>query len=116
MEHRGIRAPMREARVTSADGTSITYYVIGTGPRRWLMPPAMGAPLLAMKHLLERFAAEYTIVTWDQRGFYRSSPPADPQAFRVDDHLRGTRSRGQAARDWQSRSAGVGRSEGGLWL
>jgi pimeloyl-ACP methyl ester carboxylesterase len=88
MEFRGIRAPMREGRVTSADGTSITYYEVGTGPRRWLMPPAMGAPLIAMKHILERFAEEFTIVSWDQRGFYRSSAPADPEAFRVEDHMR----------------------------
>jgi len=85
---RGIRAPVREERVTSADGTSIGYYVVGSGPRRWLMPPAMGAPVVSMKHLLERFAAEYTIVTWDQRGFYRSGDPPDRDAMRVDDHLR----------------------------
>jgi pimeloyl-ACP methyl ester carboxylesterase len=78
---------MRAERVRSADGTDIAYYVIGGGPRRWLMPPAMGAPLVAMKRILERFAADHTIVTWDQRGFYRSGAPRDPEAMRVEDHL-----------------------------
>lgn len=87
MGFKGFRAPVRQERVTSADGTSIAYYVVGAGPRRWLMPPAMGAPLVSMKHLLERFARDYTIVTWDQRGFYRSGDPPDHDAQRVDDHL-----------------------------
>jgi pimeloyl-ACP methyl ester carboxylesterase len=82
-----FHAPVREGRVDSADGTSIAYYVIGTGPRTWLMPPAMGAPLVAMRPIIERFAGEYTIVTWDQRGFYRSGAPRDAQAMRVEDHL-----------------------------
>ena len=84
---RGINVPIVEHRTRSADGTDIAYYVVGTGPRHWLMPPAMGAPLLAMKYILERFARDYTIVTWDQRGFYDSAPPSSPDAMRVEDHL-----------------------------
>ncbi|HEX7601965.1 MAG TPA: alpha/beta hydrolase [Polyangiaceae bacterium] len=82
-----IAAPLQEKRATSADGTDLAYYVIGRGPRTWLMPPAMGAPLISMKHLFERFARDYTMVTWDQRGFYASGAPSDPGAMRVDDHL-----------------------------
>jgi pimeloyl-ACP methyl ester carboxylesterase len=83
----GIGVPIEERRTISADGTEIAYYVVGNGPRRWLMPPAMGAPLISMKYILERFARDYTIVTWDQRGFYRSGAPRDPEALRVDDHM-----------------------------
>ena len=82
-----IEAPLVEKHLSSEDGTDIAYYVIGRGPRIWLMPPAMGAPLLSMKYLLERFAEDFTIVTWDQRGFYRSGVPRDRDALRVDDHL-----------------------------
>jgi len=83
----GIEAKVTEKRVTSADGTRIAYYVIGEGPRPWVMPPAMGAPLIALKHLIERFTRRYTIVTWDQRGFYGSEAPRDPDAMKVDDHM-----------------------------
>jgi pimeloyl-ACP methyl ester carboxylesterase len=82
-----IKAPLRRGRVTSPDGTDIAYYVIGSGPRTWLMPPAMGAPLIAMRPILERFARDYTIVSWDQRGFYASGRPPSRSAMRVEDHL-----------------------------
>jgi pimeloyl-ACP methyl ester carboxylesterase len=82
-----IQAPIVERTVQSKDGTRITYYRMGRGPRRWLMPPAMGAPLVSMKHLVEHFADDFTIVSWDMRGFYRSDAPRDPEAYRVEDHL-----------------------------
>jgi pimeloyl-ACP methyl ester carboxylesterase len=84
---RGIAAPVLQKYVDSSDGTRIAYYLIGSGPKRWVVPPAMGAPLVALKYLFERFADEYTFVTWDQRGFYASALPADPDALRVDDHM-----------------------------
>ncbi len=82
-----IVAPMVERSIESADGTRITYYRIGRGPRAWLMPPAMGAPLVAMKQIVERFANDLTIVTWDMRGFYRSGVAARPDAYAVHDHI-----------------------------
>lgn len=82
-----IDAPIQTRRTRGRDGTGITYYVAGTGPRRWLIPPAMGAPLIAMKYIIERFAQDYTLITWDQRGFYGSDAPSDPDAMRVDDHM-----------------------------
>jgi non-heme chloroperoxidase len=83
-----IDAPLVVKRTTSEDGTELAYYVVGRGPRTWLMPPAMGAPLLSMKYVLERFADEYTIISWDQRGFYGSDAPRDPDAMGIDDQLR----------------------------
>jgi pimeloyl-ACP methyl ester carboxylesterase len=83
----GIDAPMAQKRAISEDGTSIAYYVIGSGPEVWMMPPAMGAPILSMKFLFERFARRFTIVTWDQRGFYGSAPPKDPDRMKVSDHM-----------------------------
>jgi 3-oxoadipate enol-lactonase len=82
-----IVVPIVERSASSRDGTKIAYYRMGRGPRTWLMPPAMGAPLVSMKHIIERFADEFTIVSWDMRGFYRSGIPRDPNAYRIDDHL-----------------------------
>lgn len=82
-----IEAPIVERVVRSRDGTRLACYRIGRGPKTWLMPPAMGAPLVSMKHILERFADELTIVTWDMRGFYRSGPPPLEEAYGVEAHL-----------------------------
>jgi pimeloyl-ACP methyl ester carboxylesterase len=79
---------MTVKRAVSADGTEVAYYVIGTGPRVWLVPPAMGAPLLSLKYIFERFQHDYTMVSWDQRGFYGSAAPKDELAMRVVDHVR----------------------------
>ena len=82
-----IDAPMVTRTVASRDGTEIAYQRIGTGPRTWLMPPAMGAPLIAMKHIVERFARDYTVVSWDMRGFYGSAAPRGPGGYAFDDHV-----------------------------
>jgi pimeloyl-ACP methyl ester carboxylesterase len=87
MAELGIDAPLVEKRAISADGTKLAYFVVGRGDRLWVMPPAMGAPVVSMKYILERFAHAFTIVTWDQRGFYRSDPPHDPHAMTMSDHL-----------------------------
>ena len=79
--------PVAERRTTSADGTSLTYYVLGNGPRVWLCPPAMGAPLVSMRRLFEGVAGACTIVTWDMRGFHRSGAPEDPRAYGIDRHV-----------------------------
>jgi len=82
-----IQAPVIERTTTSRDGTTIAYHVVGSGPRHWLMPPAMGAPLLAMRTLFERLQDDFTFVSWDMRGFHGSSAPQDPDAYDVDRHL-----------------------------
>lgn len=84
---RHINAPIERGRAVSADGTEIAYYVVGNGPVTWVMPPGMGAPLVSLKYLLDGFARTHTIVTWDQRGFFDSDAPHDPDAFRVADHV-----------------------------
>lgn len=87
MDMKYIDAPIDHGHTRSADGTELTYYRVGHGPRRWLMPPAMGAPLLCMKYFFERFADDWTIVTWDMRGFHRSGAPRDDRAYAVEDHV-----------------------------
>jgi pimeloyl-ACP methyl ester carboxylesterase len=81
------RMRVREGHATSADGTRLRYFVMGSGPRTWLSTPAMGAPLLAMSRLYEHLERELTIVTWDMRGFHGSAELARPDALRVEDHV-----------------------------
>jgi pimeloyl-ACP methyl ester carboxylesterase len=83
----GLDVAVTEKTVFSSDGTEIGYYVAGNGPRQWLLAPAMGAPVLAMKHIFERFHRDYTIVSWDMRGFHHSGPPPHRDAYAIDDHL-----------------------------
>lgn len=87
MSSLGIDVQVRKGSATSADGTRIAYHVIGDGPRVWLMPPAMGAPLVSMKAVIQQFSRAYTIVSWDNRGFYGSGDPPHEEAMRVEDHL-----------------------------
>jgi pimeloyl-ACP methyl ester carboxylesterase len=83
----GIDAPIETKWVTSADGTRIAAFKIGTGPKLWVSPPAMGAPLLSMKRVFEPLARKCTILTWDMRGFFASDAPDNPEAYAVGDHL-----------------------------
>jgi pimeloyl-ACP methyl ester carboxylesterase len=78
---------VREGHTTSADGTRLRYFVMGSGERTWLSTPAMGAPLLAMSRLYEQLERELTIVSWDMRGFHGSAALARPDALRVEDHV-----------------------------
>jgi pimeloyl-ACP methyl ester carboxylesterase len=84
---RGIRAPIDARMIQSADGTRIAAFRIGKGPITWVMPPAMGAPLISMKGVFEHLSDRCTILTWDMRGFFASGAPQDPDAYRIDDHL-----------------------------
>lgn len=78
-----IATPVESFDVRSADGLRLRAHRAGRGPHRWLLPPAMGTPLLCWKYLFEHFAERMTIVTWDQRGTYASEAPrhADGMAF-----------------------------------
>jgi pimeloyl-ACP methyl ester carboxylesterase len=84
---RGIDVPAEAKNVTSADGTRIATFKLGTGPVAWLMPPAMGAPLLSMKRVIEPLARRVTFYTWDMRGFYASDAPREPGAYGVEQHI-----------------------------
>lgn len=81
-------AALEVRETTSADGTSITYYVLGRGPRTWVAAPAMGAPFIAMRRVYEALADECRVVTWDMRGFHRSGAPEDGEAgYVVERHV-----------------------------
>jgi pimeloyl-ACP methyl ester carboxylesterase len=98
---------VREGFATSADGTRIKYSVVGRGRRTWISTPAMGAPFVAMSRLYELLEDTLTIVTWDPRGFFGSSPLAREGAIGVEDHL--------ADLDAVRRAVGVERYLSGGW-
>ncbi|TNF36859.1 MAG: alpha/beta hydrolase [Deltaproteobacteria bacterium] len=79
-------APTVTRRVRSRDGTSIAYYVVGSGPRTWVIPPGLGTPPSAWHAVFERFKGDFTMVTWDLRGTFRSAVPADLGRLGVADH------------------------------
>jgi pimeloyl-ACP methyl ester carboxylesterase len=84
---RGIDVPSEGHMIESADGTRIATFKLGSGPIAWVMPPAMGAPLLSMKRVIEPLADRVTIYTWDMRGFYASDAPRDARAYSVEHHV-----------------------------
>ena len=84
---RGLDLVAESKMLISADGTRIASFKLGRGPIAWVMPPAMGAPLLSMKRILEPLADRVTVYTWDMRGFYASGAPSDPRAYGVDAHV-----------------------------
>ncbi len=84
----GLAVEAETKTVTSADGTRIATFKIGRGPLAWVMPPAMGAPVLSMKSVIEPLCDRVTVYTWDMRGFYASETPEpdDARAYHVDRH------------------------------
>ena len=82
----GIDAPVREEKFASFDGTRVTYYVAGSGPKILVLAPGLGTPFVAWKYIIEEFQDRYTLLTWDPRGTYRSDPPSGEEALRVEDH------------------------------
>ncbi|MFT7580641.1 MAG: 3-oxoadipate enol-lactonase [Myxococcota bacterium] len=72
--------------LTSHDGTRICYSVWGEGPRTLVLAPGLATGPLTYDFIVEHFAPSMRIVTWDQRGTFRSGqPPAGGAAQRVCD-------------------------------
>ncbi|MBM4397426.1 MAG: alpha/beta hydrolase, partial [Deltaproteobacteria bacterium] len=80
--------PVRRRFTTGYDGTRISYYVAGRGPRPWVLAPGLGTNILCWKYLFEEYAQRYTMYTWDPRGTYASAPPSDLSRLHVEDHER----------------------------
>jgi pimeloyl-ACP methyl ester carboxylesterase len=78
---------LEEDCVVSADGTRLKTYRVGRGPRVWLMPPAMGAPLISMRGVIEPLSDECTFLTWDMRGFFGSGAAPRDDAYALRDHV-----------------------------
>lgn len=81
--------PLRvdERRIASFDGTELAYHVVGDG-LPILLANGLGGSWKAWTHQMSYLSDRYRFVSWDYRGLYRSGPPADPDALRVQDHTR----------------------------
>ena len=78
---------VEERRIASFDGTEIAYHVVGEGPSI-LLGNGLGGSWKAWRHQIDYLSDRYRFVSWDYRGLYRSGPPAEPDAIRVDHHAR----------------------------
>lgn len=75
-----------EHRVESTHGTELAYHVVGEG-LPILLANGLGGSWKAWTHQIAYFQDRYRFVSWDYRGLYRSGPPRDRDALRVQDHV-----------------------------
>ncbi|MCE9573757.1 MAG: alpha/beta hydrolase [Deltaproteobacteria bacterium] len=69
------------------DGTRIGYQVRGRGPAV-VLANGLGGTYEAFRHIYAGLPADrHTVVCWDYRGLYTSSPSADPAANTMDHHI-----------------------------
>ncbi len=78
---------VEERRVVSFDGTELAYHVAGDGPPI-LLANGLGGSFQAWTHQIRHFEAHYRLISWDQRGLYRSGAPSDRGALDVPAHAR----------------------------
>ena len=78
---------VEERRFRSFDGTDLAYHLLGDGPPV-LLANGLGGSWRAWSHQLAYFGERRRFISWDYRGLYRSSPPNDRVALRVEDHAR----------------------------
>jgi pimeloyl-ACP methyl ester carboxylesterase len=79
--------PVEERRFVSFDGTEIAYQAVGEG-RPILLCNGLGGSWEAWSHQIQYFRDRYRLLSWDYRGLYGSSLPADPDAMAIVDHAR----------------------------
>ncbi|MFW5876961.1 MAG: alpha/beta fold hydrolase [Myxococcota bacterium] len=76
---------VEERRIESFDGTDIAYHVVGEGPPI-LLCNGLGGSWKAWTHQIQYLSGRYRFISWDYRGLYRSGPPPDREAIRVEHH------------------------------
>lgn len=80
-------AGLEHKRLKSFDGTEIAYQVRGQGPAVVLCE-GLGGSYQAFRHIYALLGEGYRTISWDYRGIYDSSAPADPRALTMEDHCR----------------------------
>ncbi|RLB53696.1 MAG: alpha/beta hydrolase [Deltaproteobacteria bacterium] len=78
---------VEERRATAFDGTDLAYHVVGEGPPI-LLANGLGGSWRAFKHQISYFGDRHRFISWDYRGLYRSGPPVDRGALRIEDQVR----------------------------
>ncbi|MEO0326839.1 MAG: alpha/beta fold hydrolase [Myxococcota bacterium] len=74
-------------RIRADDGTELTLRSTGRGPTA-LLCAGLGGSWRAWSHQVAYLGDRLRFVSWDPRGFYDSSPPADANAVGVAQHAR----------------------------
>lgn len=72
--------------VVARDGTRIGYQVRGQGPCV-VLANGLGGTYIAFKHLYDALGSDYRTISWDYRGLYSSSAPAEPRANTIAHHV-----------------------------
>ncbi len=78
---------VEERRAVAFDGTDLAYHVVGEGPPI-LLANGLGGSWRAWKHQIGYLSDRYRFISWDYRGLYRSGPPVDRDALRIEDQVR----------------------------
>ena len=73
-------------RLTTRDGTELSYETLGRGDETLLLCNGLGGRLYAWGPLLERFADRYRLITWDYRGLFDSGAPATRRKLSIAHH------------------------------
>jgi pimeloyl-ACP methyl ester carboxylesterase len=74
---------VRERRIESFDGTDLAYHVVGEG-LPVLLCNGLGGSWKAWRYQIGHLSDRYRFVSWDYRGLFRSGPPPDRHAIRVE--------------------------------
>lgn len=78
---------LERKQVTSADGTRISYEVLGEGTRVLLIANGLGARLYSWQPLVDALWHDYRIITWDYRGLFDSGTPKVPRRLALQNHV-----------------------------
>lgn len=73
--------------IRSSDGTRLEVQTWGQGELPVVIANGLGGTLLAWAPLLRALGDRCRFVSWDYRGLYNSSPPADLANLRVEHHV-----------------------------
>jgi 3-oxoadipate enol-lactonase len=74
---------LEQRHLTVGDGTRIGYQVTGgQGAPAVVLANGLGGTVVAFRHLIAPLA-DHRVLSWDYRGLYTSSAPADPTANTV---------------------------------
>jgi len=80
--------PITHKTFTSFDGTEIGYQVVGKGKTPFILCNGLGGRMHAWSPLYNEFGQDFKFITWDYRGLFTSSEPANPKALSIQHHTK----------------------------
>lgn len=79
---------MREAALTTFDGTRLVYQVSGHGERWLVVANGYGGTFNSWQAILPLLAPHFRVLIWDYRGTHASATPSDRRALSIADQCR----------------------------